>query len=63
MRRNKSKDIDYALTEVEENNKRWIEVKGKMNDKMFIIAEQLKDVKNCQRKIIETQIKSLGSSK
>ena len=26
-----------------------------MNDKMFIIADQLKDVKNCQRKIIETQ--------
>ena len=26
-----------------------------MNDKMFIIADQLKDVNNCQRKLIETQ--------
>ena len=48
-------DIDFALTQIEENNKRWIEIKGKMNNKMFIIADQLKDVNNCQRKIIETQ--------
>ena len=48
-------DIHFALTQIEENNKRWIEKMGKMNDKMFIIADQLKDVNNCQRKIIETQ--------
>ena len=44
-------DIGFALTQIEENNKRWIEMKKKMNDKIFIIAEQLKDVNNCQRKI------------
>ena len=47
-------DIDFALTQIEENNQRWIEIKGKMKDKMFIIANQLKDVNNFQRKIIET---------
>ena len=48
-------DIDFALTQIEENNKRWIEIKGKMNDKIFMIADQLKEVNNCQCKTIETQ--------
>ena len=48
-------DIHFALTQMEENIKRWIEIMGKMNDKMLIIADRLKDVNNCQRKIIETQ--------
>ena len=47
----KTEDIDLALTQIEENNKRWIEIKGKINDKTFIIADQLKDANNCQRKL------------
>ena len=48
-------EIDFVLNQIEENNKRWIEIKGKMNNKMFKNQDQLKDVNNCQRKIIETQ--------
>ena len=37
------------------NNHRWVEVKGKVNSKMYLIAEQLEDVNSVQKRIIQTQ--------
>ena len=39
------------------SNRRWIEIKGKVNEKMFIIPDKLKDV---IKKIVETQKKHSG---
>ena len=48
-------DIDLALSQIELNNHRWVEVKGKVNSKMYLIAEQLEDVNSVQKRIIQTQ--------
>ena len=50
-------DIDFALQKLEENENRWIEVQGKLNDKLYIVASQLKDVKQNQKQIFQTQKK------
>ena len=49
------KEFKFALFQLEENNKRWNEIKGKMNNEMFIIADEVKNVNSCKRKIIETK--------
>ena len=48
-------DIDFALQKLEENENLWIEVQSKLNDKFYIVASQLKDVKQTQKQIIQTQ--------
>ena len=42
-------DIDLALSQIELNNHRWVEVKGKVNSKMYLIADQLDDVNSVQK--------------
>ena len=48
-------DIDLALSQIELNNHRWVEVKGKVNSKMYLTAEQFEDVNSAQKRIIQTQ--------
>ena len=48
-------DIDFALQKLEENGNLWIEVQSKLNDKFYIVASQLKDVKQTQKQIVQTQ--------
>ena len=48
-------DIDLALSQIELNNNGWAEVKGKVNSKMYLIADQLEDVNSVQKRIIQTQ--------
>ena len=48
-------DIDFALQKLEENENLWIEVQSKLNDKFYIVGSQLKDVKQTQKQIIQTQ--------
>ena len=44
-----------ALSQIELNNHRWAEVKGKVNSKMYLIADQLEDVNSVQKRIIQTE--------
>ena len=37
------------------NNHRWVEVKGEVNSKVYLIADQLDDVNLVQKRIIQTQ--------
>ena len=50
-------DIDFALESFEENEKLWIEVQSNLNEKFYIVASQLKDVKPIRKRIIQTQKK------
>ena len=47
--------IDLALSQIELNNHRWAEVKGKVNSKIYLTADQLEDVNSVQKRIIQTQ--------
>ena len=53
----KRDDNDFGLQKLEENENLWIEVQSKLNDKSSIVASQLKDVKQTQKQVIQTQIK------
>ena len=48
-------DFDLALSQIELNNHRLAEVKGKVNAKMCFIADQLQDVNSVQKRNIQTQ--------
>ena len=48
-------NIDLALSQIELNNHRWGEVKGKVNSKMYLIADQLEDVNSVQKRNNQTQ--------
>ena len=48
-------DIDLALSQIELNNHRLVEVKGKVYSKIYLIAEQLDDLNSVQKQSIQTQ--------
>ena len=57
----KRADIDFALQKLEENENLWIEVQSKLNDKFCIVASQMRDVKQTQGQVIQTQIRQAST--
>ena len=50
-------NIDYALKKIEQKDYQWMGVKSDNEDKFFIVASQLKDIKSTEKRIINTQEK------
>ena len=48
-------DIDFALEKLQNDDQIWTEVKNNLEEKFFVVASQLKDIRLNEKQIIATQ--------
>ena len=49
------KNIDFSLEKLQNNDQIWTEVKDNLEEKFFVVASQLKDIRLNEKQIIATQ--------